>query len=153
MKTPLRIIIFALIGTLILWTLYLFVVGFFFKRDWLASGQFGDTFGALNTLFTGWAFVVVLATLILQSRQIAETKHDLQEERQLQKRTAELVAEQAKALALQARLNALTARIEAFHVQIHDAKDRGSNELTNRLSAERHALLLKLDEVLRSHGD
>ena len=74
-------------------------------------------------------------------------------ERQLQKRTTELVAEQAKALALVARLNALTSRIEAYQVQIDESNDSGNTELTQRLVGERRQLLLKLDEVLRSDGN
>ena len=38
---------------------------------------------ALNTLFTGLAFVVILATLIQQSRQIEETKRDVEDDRRL----------------------------------------------------------------------
>jgi hypothetical protein len=117
------------------------------------GSQFGETFGALNTLFTGWAFIVVLATLILQAKQIKETQRNLEEEHQLQQRTAQLVAEQAQALVLQARLNALTARIEAYHVQIHHAEVRSDFDLAQRLTQERHTLLKRLDEVLRSHGD
>ncbi len=155
MNRGFRITSVAWVCTLILtvWTLYLVVVGCVFQWDWGKSGQFGDTFGALNTLFTGLAFVVVLATLIQQSRQITETKRDVEEERLLQKRTTELVAEQAKALALVARLNALTSRIEAYHVQVADANDRGNTELAKRLVGERHTLLLRLDTVLRSYGD
>ena len=118
MKPEFRLTIFALLSVLIVWVLYLLVVPYLFQWDWDESGRFGDTFGALNALFTGLAFVVLLATLIQQSRKIDETKRDVEGERQLQKRTTELVAEQAKALALVARLNALTSRIEAYQVQL-----------------------------------
>lgn len=57
-----------------------------FGGDMARSGQFGDTFGALNTLFTGLAFGVVLATLILQGRQIEENRRDVEEERRLNSR-------------------------------------------------------------------
>ena len=62
---------------------YWTIIRFFFNGDYEKSGQFGDTFGALNALFTGLAFVVVLATLIQQSRQIEETKRDVEDERRL----------------------------------------------------------------------
>ena len=153
MKPEFRLTIFALLSVLIVWVLFLLVVPYLFQWDWDKSGRFGDTFGALNALFTGLAFVVLLATLIQQSRKIDETKRDVEGERQLQKRTTELVAEQAKALALVARLNALTSRIEAYQVQIDESNDSGNTELTQRLVGERRQLLLKLDEVLRSDGN
>jgi hypothetical protein len=52
-----------------------------FKGDFQRSGQFGDSFGGLNTLFTGLAFVVVLATLFQQGHQIEETKRDIDDGR------------------------------------------------------------------------
>jgi len=67
----------------IVWAAYWIVVRCSFNGDIGKSGQFGDTFGALNTLFTGLAFVVVLATLIQQSQQIQETKRDAEDDRRL----------------------------------------------------------------------
>jgi len=70
MKRLPQFVFYGLVTTLISWGLYLPVVGHHFDWQWDKSGQFGDSFGALNTLFTGCAFVVVLATLIQQSAQI-----------------------------------------------------------------------------------
>lgn len=153
MKLTLRLTVFALCGTLLLWFAYLLLVPLIFRQNWATSGQFGDTFGALNALFTGCAFVVVLATLIHQSREIEETKRDLREELELQRRTTELIARQAEALTEVARLNALTARIEGYHVQIADVQDSGNTALAAKLRDERRTLLLRLDGILRSHGD
>lgn len=153
MKNPVRFPIFALISTFVLWVIYFLVVRCASQGDWVKSGQFGDSFGALNTLFTGWAFVVVLATLYQQSKQIAETKSDVEKEHKLQEQTMEFVKDQAEALASVARLNALTARIEAYHVQIEDVKASKNFHLVEKLVAERRDLLLKLDEVLKLNGD
>src|SRR5438046_2399403 len=70
----------------IAWVAYWIITKSVFNGDLAKSGQFGDTFGALNTLFTGLAFVVVLATLIQQWRQIEGIKLDSQEQRQFQLR-------------------------------------------------------------------
>jgi len=59
MKPEFRLTIFALLSVLIVWVLYLLVVPYLFQWDWDESGRFGDTFGALNALFTGLAFVVL----------------------------------------------------------------------------------------------
>jgi len=39
-------------------------------NDWSTRGQFGDMYGALNTLFSGFAFVVLIYTLLLQKKSI-----------------------------------------------------------------------------------
>ncbi len=153
MKPEFRLTIFALLSVLIVWVLYLLVVPYVFKWDWDESGRFGDTFGSERSVYGSRVCGSSFATLIQQSRKIDETKRDVEGERQLQKRTTELVAEQAKALALVARLNALTSRIEAYQVQIDESNDSGNTELTQRLVGERRQLLLKLDEVLRSDGN
>lgn len=61
-------------------------MGLYYHWEWGKSGTLGDTFGALNTLFTGLAFAGVVATLIQQSDQIRRTKQDLEEERRFRLR-------------------------------------------------------------------
>jgi hypothetical protein len=68
------------------WSVYWTIAMCAFKGDLTKAGQFGDTFGGLNTLFTGLAFAVVLATLIQQWQQIREIKRDAREERRFRLR-------------------------------------------------------------------
>jgi hypothetical protein len=68
------------------WATYSTVAMFFFKDNPAKWGQFGDTFGCLNTLFTGLAFAVVLATLIDQWGRIEDIKRDTQAERRFRLR-------------------------------------------------------------------
>ena len=49
------------------------------------QGQFGDKFGAINALFSGLAFAGIIFTVLLQTREINDTKEAFQE----QLRTAE----------------------------------------------------------------
>src|SRR5437899_1755976 len=76
----------GLAAVLFLWIAYWAISRYVFEGDLAKSGQFGDTFGAINALFTGWAFVVVLATLIQQSHQIEQIKRDSQEGREFRLR-------------------------------------------------------------------
>lgn len=41
-------------------------------------GTFGDSFGTLNTLFSGLAFAGIIISIILQSRELKETRKELQ---------------------------------------------------------------------------
>lgn len=78
-----NLLIFCLLVLVVVaWLAYgkIMVTGVF-NGDFQKSGQFGDTFGALNTLFTGLAFVVILATLIQQFHQLKQTKQDIEDDR------------------------------------------------------------------------
>jgi uncharacterized membrane protein len=136
-------------GTALLWGAYLIAVHSWFG-SWSNAGAFGDAFGALNTFFTGLAFVVVCVTLVQQADQIKTTREDLAAEHALNAQTAEFVRKQAEALSEVARLTALTERIKAYDHQISAG---ASSEYALRMKNERHTLLLRLDEFLRSHGD
>ena len=80
------------------WTLPIILMAYIFKQfydgqlfplpgsDLEQRGQYGDSFGVLNSLFTGLGFGGLVVTLILQQKQIAqqesEAKHQRQQERQ-----------------------------------------------------------------------
>ena len=144
--------VIAIISVAVLWFAYGIIVHQL-EPDWQTRGQFGDTFGALNTLFTGWAFVGVLFTLFQQSREIEEGREKIEEQRAIQKKTEEMLLKQVEALSITARVNALTARISGYNVQLTEVDDSGQRGLRDRLVRERHNLFLRLDEVLRSQGD
>ena len=40
-------------------------------------GTFGDTFGALNTLFSGLAFLGIIVSIYLQSKELTETRSEI----------------------------------------------------------------------------
>lgn len=48
------------------------------KRGWPELGQIGDSFGALNALFSGLGFAGIVLTLLLQSKQIRIQQLDVQ---------------------------------------------------------------------------
>lgn len=95
------------------------------------SGKFGDTFGGLNALFTGCAFLVVYFTFLQQS-------HDTQQTRAIMMEAAEL----------QARV----ARIEALNVQIAEARRNRDEGLAKRLTDQRRTHLIILDQRLDPEG-
>lgn len=67
MRPPRALILFA-IAIFVAWaTTPLIVEGFFAeRRD--AAGQFGDIFGSINSLFSGFAFVALVWTFIWQQK-------------------------------------------------------------------------------------
>lgn len=53
-----------------------FIVNHFFS-DWAKSGTFGDTFGALNALFSGLAFTGVIVTILIQRTELKNQRLEL----------------------------------------------------------------------------
>jgi hypothetical protein len=116
------------------------------KADEAARGQFGDKFGALNTLFTGLAFVGLIATL-WHERESNNARE--QETRQLMRqleRTAAALETQAKLETRTRYLTALVARIEGYTHQINfyreqsgSGSDREQNALLHELHRELNA--------------
>ena len=147
-NSPIKLTLILIFGVVIFWLLYPIVLRCFFSK-WPEAGVFGDSFGALNTLFTGLAFAVVFGSLRAQAAAIEEDRAEIARLRDLQKGTLDAAKLQADALLKSARLQALVGRIEAYTSQInltanHDTKDR--------MRREQHTLLGVLDEELRSQG-
>lgn len=62
-------------GAFILFTTY-FISGLSIEK----VGQFGDSFGFINTLFSGSAFIAVVITIYLQQQDMRETKKEVQKQ-------------------------------------------------------------------------
>ncbi|WP_223850112.1 hypothetical protein [Acinetobacter seifertii] len=72
-------------------------------------GTYGDTYGSLNTLFSGWAFALLLISLFMQRRELQEQRKELaaqrdeitkaneiaESQRNITKQQSELLAQQS----------------------------------------------------------
>lgn len=103
----------GILGVLLAWILYANLTPLGADDSW---GIFGDKFGALNTLFTGWAFVGLLATLW---HERASALSRASEHAELIRETREQVREARRNF----RLTALSMRIEALIVEIAELRD------------------------------
>src|SRR3954447_4954476 len=79
------------------------------KEAIAASGQIGDTFGAVNALFTGFALIGLVYTAVLQRQEIRTQEQDSQENKRALQR-------ESRSLFLAARLNATVALLQACEV-------------------------------------
>lgn len=61
-----KIAIFAIIFVIIFWIIFT-IIGIFGGQN---TGTFGDTFGSLNALFSGFAFVGVIYAILLQREEL-----------------------------------------------------------------------------------
>lgn len=87
-KQPNLLLLFLSIGLILLITTVLFAIGAKAHfNDWKESGVFGDTFGALNAIFSGLAFAGVIVTILLQKTELENQRIELGLQREEMKET------------------------------------------------------------------
>lgn len=74
------------IGLLIIAFIFPFIVNYIFS-DWTKSGTFGDTFGALNAIFSGLALAGVIVTILIQRSELKNQRIELSLQRNEMKET------------------------------------------------------------------
>lgn len=63
----------------------------FYNTEFSEMGVFGDSFGALNTLFSGLAFTGIIVSIFIQSEELKITRKDIQDQvEQFKKQTEAL---------------------------------------------------------------
>jgi hypothetical protein len=82
--------------------------------DPAARGQFGDTFGALNTLFSGLAFAAFAYTLLLQRRELALQRAELAQTREELAKQAAAQQAQAETALRAAEISALGSLLQSY---------------------------------------
>jgi hypothetical protein len=103
---------------IVLWIGFLFgtYVGF---KDWEQSGVFGDTFGAVNALFSGLALGGVFVAILLQSQELQHQREEIRMTREVQKESSIAQQGQLNMLATAARVNALSTIVE-YHFRMSE---------------------------------
>lgn len=123
MKIPEKIknnpLVSLIILILLLWSTYPLVLKFVLKNnDWGSLGTFGDTYGALNTLFSGLAFAVLILSLFLQRKELEAQRIELEAQRQEIKESNLIAEAQRKITEQQAQLieqQILDSKVQAFY--------------------------------------
>ncbi|KAF0195272.1 MAG: hypothetical protein FD166_2988 [Bacteroidetes bacterium] len=83
--------------------------------------EFGDAFGAINALFSGFAFAGIIYTillqrkeLVLQRKELVETRKELRRSAIAQEKSEEALRMQIESMKLTSKLNALNSIVEAL---------------------------------------
>ena len=63
--------------------------------DWAARGQFGDIFGSVNALFSGFAFAGLIYAILLQHKELGLQREELRLQREEMKKSRKELAPQA----------------------------------------------------------
>lgn len=114
------------------WPLIMLSVGvvvlFALSWAWIATtindpekqGQFGDQFGAVNALFSGFAFAGLIFTIILQKKELALQREQLAETREELKGQKIQMTEQNKTLKIQRFENTFFKMLELQQQIVND---------------------------------
>lgn len=127
---------------------------------WMERGQFGDMFGIVNTLFSGFAFAGVIYAILLQRDDLALQREELKLTRQELRRTAEAQEKSERALSAQATASNQSARLAAINYLLahYEAELKKLPQMTfaledprlrirTNLERKREELLQLLDKV------
>ena len=106
------------------------------------AAWFGDSFGAINTLFSGMAFAGIIYTILLQRKELQlqreelkQTRIELQRSADSQEKSEELFRKQGEMMKRTAQLNGLNQVMEYYNIALNN---------TDRKSANRGKLIDKM---------
>ncbi|HRZ21783.1 MAG TPA: hypothetical protein P5184_08955, partial [Bacteroidales bacterium] len=101
----------------IIWFVYL-IIGLFTFQDNVNAGAFGDSFGILNTLFSGLALGGVIFTvyqqkkeLELQRQELKATREEMQKSTIAQQNSERALSDQVKSMELTAKISGLNTML------------------------------------------
>jgi hypothetical protein len=87
-------------------------------------GQFGDKFGAINSLFSGLAFAGIIFTIFLQKRELSLQRQELKDTREELKRSANAQEKSQIALDMQAENMKTSAELTALNTLVNYYSER-----------------------------
>ena len=114
MKIRTRTIASVAIGILLLWG-GVATFTYLLLPDWQSRGQFGDVFGAVNSLFSGLAFSGLIFAILLQREDLELQRQELTLTRQELSRSASAQEQSEGSLRAQAASSASTARLSTIN--------------------------------------
>lgn len=117
-------------------------------------GEYGDMFGAVNSLFSGLAFAAFIVTLLMQKQELEDNRLELKRSADAQKKSASLSA-------LTTLLNEYNLQLEKYHQEINSQEfNLNVNELyTERVfknkshyQSKKDKTITAIEEILKEEG-
>lgn len=123
--------IFLIIAVVLLIVTFIFpfAINRYFS-DWSISGTFGDTFGALNALFSGLAFTGVIVTILIQRTELKNQRTELQLQRiEMQETRKEFLINRTTSLVYN-QLDRFEKSISEFQIEYNTKTYIGNDAIT-----------------------
>lgn len=142
-----------LIIVFIIWILSLFILPLFYP-ELSNRGLFGDSFGAINSLFSGLAFAGIIFTILLQKKELAlqrqelkDTRKELERSATAQEKSETQQKRQSDNLKITAKLNALSSLVDFYSNIEAKTKNLDSNKHKNAI-LEQERYINRIKEIL-----
>ncbi|MFQ2750206.1 putative phage abortive infection protein [Aeromonas caviae] len=150
-----RVLVCGLIFlVMILWTFYplwsYLYKSIFYNSKLLDIGIFGDSYGALNTLFSGLAFTGIIVSIYFQSQELAETRRDINRQTMEFESQTEVLRKQAFENTFFQMLTVFRSNSES--VYINEVNDDESIDVFTGRKAFRKLLILIRSSFYRRMG-
>ena len=120
---------------------------------WQERGTIGDMFGAINALFSGFAFVGILFALYLQRDEMKLQKQEIELNRSeikkntlIQENTQKVMSEQVIQMQITSKLNAMNTIMNYYNLQISNTHN--TEEVIQKFKAKRKELIKKIDDLI-----
>lgn len=97
--------------------------------NWNNRADFGEMFGTVNTLFSGWAFAGVIYAIFLQRRELELQRNELEMTREELRRTAEAQEKSEQSLSSQVRELVNQRRLSIMPALLAQIAYRGSENV------------------------
>ena len=153
MSKDTKIILIAGVAVFIMWILCWILLG---GKPNDERGTFGDMFGAVNALFSGFAFLGVIYAILLQRTELslqrdelALTREELKKSANAQEKSEKALAKQAEAMEKTALVNSLTASLESLEKRIRLLPTSGDSRMVERNQVQIKALQLKIIAITK----
>ena len=139
-----------LLGVIAIWISSIFIVPLFYC-NLTDRGVFGDSFGAINSLFSGLAFAGIIYTILLQRKELKLQRDELELTRDELAKSAKAQIESQKELAKQSLNMKRTAELNALSTLIQDIHNQQDYYRSQKQSY--HELLIDLDSEKKGYKD
>jgi len=142
-----------LILVFIIWILSIFIVPFIYP-ELTDRALLGDSFGLINSLFSGLAFAGIIYTIILQRKELSlqrqelkDTRMELQRSANAQEKSEKQQGRQSENLKITAKLNALNTLV-SYYSDL-ESKSKNSDSTKYRSSQkEQEIYISRIKEIL-----
>lgn len=149
-----RPLLISFIAVFIIWGIS-FVLTMTGMTSWDARGNFGDSFGSINALFSGFAFAGIIYTILLQKKELtlqrqelADTRIELRRSADAQERSERAFQKQIEMMNLSARLNALNSAVEYYNSKATARLAKGNKVGASVYDSKANELLREIDDIL-----
>ena len=122
-----------------------------FLPTWGERGTFGDSFGAVNALFSGFAFAGLIYTIVLQRKEIEANREEIRKTNRSQRHAQKVMDAQLIQMKQTTQLHALNLLMDYFNRQIADPSS--SPEKVALAREKRRETIAEIDKMIDRFND